>query len=539
MDWFMNALSRGYQRILRWVLDHRWTTIVVALLIFATVFPLSKIVKKEFIPSQDQNRFLVRLQAPTGSSLEFTDKVFRQAEEKIMQHPAVEQYLASVGGFGGGETDTGNMFITLKERKDRPVDPKLKRKPAQSEVMAWVRKEFSAIPGAKRTVIQDLSQGGFSSQRGFPVEVSLLGRDWDTLSQVSEQFQEKMKASGLMADVDSDYRLGQPELRVIPNREKAAAMGVSIGSIGNAINAMIGGIRIGKYTRGGRRYDIRVRLVDKDRSRPEDIREIWVRNNRGEVVPLSQVVEIKEKSSLVSITRKDRQRAIRVYANVAQGKSQGEALAEMKKIAKQVLPDGYRMVFSGSAATYGESNQGLMFIFVLGLFTAYMVLASQYNSFIHPFTVLLALPFSVTGAFIALWAFGNTLNLYSSIGLILLMGIVKKNSILLVDFTNERRKTGMNVHDALLEACPIRLRPIIMTSISTITAAIPTAFALGAGAETRAPMAQVVIGGMILSTLLTLLVVPAAYSLLSNIESKHKESRAREVEESMSHMESK
>jgi HAE1 family hydrophobic/amphiphilic exporter-1 len=235
---------------------------------------------------------------------------------------------------------------------------------------------------------------------------------------------------------------------------------------------------------------------------------------------LGDVVELKEQASLVSISRKDRQRAIRVFANVASGKSQGEALAEMSKIGKDILPDGYRMVFSGSAATYGESNQGLMFVFLLGLFTAYMVLASQYNSFIHPFTVLLALPFSVTGAFIALWISGNTLNLYSAIGLILLMGIVKKNSILLVDFTNERRRRGSNVHDALMEACPVRLRPIIMTSISTIAAAVPTALAFGAGSETRAPMAQVVIGGVLLSTLLTLFVVPCVYSLMSRFESK-------------------
>jgi len=529
MDKFMKALGNVYKRMLGWVLRHRWLTIGASLLIFATTLPLAQAVKREFIPSQDQSRFMMRLQTPTGSSLEFTDKVFKQAEAKIMEHPAVSHYFAAVGGFGGGETDTGNLNITLKAPKDRPQNPASKRRHTQADVMAWARKEIGKIPGVRRAVVQDLSQQGLSSRRGSPVEASLLGRDWNTLAQVSEQFQERMKASGLMVDVDSDYRLGQPELRVVPNRQAAAERGVSIESIGNAINAMIGGVRIGKYTRGGRRYDIRVRLVDKDRSRPDDIRDIWVRNNRGEVIPLSDVVTIQEKSSLVSITRKDRQRSIRVNANVAPGKSQGEALAEMKKIAKEILPDGTRMVFSGSAATYGESNQGLIFVFILGLFTAYMVLATQYNSFVHPFVVLLALPFSLTGAFLALWLTGNTLNLYSAIGLILLMGIVKKNSILLVDFTNDRRRSGLNVHDALMEACPIRLRPILMTSVATIAAVVPTALALGAGAEARAPMAQVVIGGVMLSTLLTLLVVPAAYSLLSRLESHKHEADAKEA----------
>ncbi len=520
MDRAMERLSRGYAKSLSWVLAHRGLTLVIALLVFALVIPLGKAVKKEFVPSQDQSRFLVRIQTPTGSSLEFTSQVMNEVEKKVLENPAVERYFAAIGGFGGGEPDTANMFITLKNPKDRPVDPALKRRPIQADLMAWCRTELGKIKGVRRAVIQDLSQQGFSSSRGFPVEVSLLGRDWDQLASISDQLQERMKASGLMADVDTDYRLGQPEVRVVPDRKKAAERGVSIQAIGNAINAMIGGVRIGKYTRGGRRYDIRVRLVDNDRKRPTDINEIWVRNNRGEVISLGDVVELKEQPSLVSISRKDRQRAIRVYANVAPGKSQGEALAEMNKIAKDILPEGYRMVFSGSAATYGESNQGLVFVFILGLFTAYMVLASQYNSFIHPFTVLLALPFSLTGAFIALWISGATLNLYSAIGLILLMGIVKKNSILLVDFTNERRRAGKNVHDALMEACPIRLRPIIMTSISTTAAVVPTAFALGAGAETRAPMAQVVIGGVILSTVLTLFVVPAVYSLLSRFESK-------------------
>lgn len=533
MDKAMEALSRGYQGMLAWVLDHRWTTIIISLLVFSLVFPLSKAVKKEFIPSQDQSRFLIRIQTPVGSSLEFTNQVFLQAEQTVLANPAVANYFVAVGGFGGNEPDSGNMFLTLKQPGDRPVDAALKRRPKQSDIMNWARAELKKIPGVQRVVIQDLSQQGFSAQRGFPVEVSLLGRDWETLAKLNESFRQKMEASGLMTDVDTDYRLGQPEVRVVPNRARAAERGVSIDSIGNAINAMIGGIRIGKYTRGGRRYDIRVRLVDKDRSKPNDIREIWVRNNRGEVIPLAQVVNLKEQPSLVSISRKDRQRAIRVYANVAPGKSQGEALAEMNRLAKELLPEGYRMVFSGSAATYGESNQGLWFVFVLGVFVAYMVLATQYNSFIHPFTVLLALPFSITGAYVALWLSGNTLNLYSAIGLILLMGIVKKNSILLVDFTNERRHHGLNVHDALMEACPIRLRPIIMTSVSTASAAIPTALAFGAGSETRAPMAQVVIGGVILSTLLTLFVVPAAYSLLSRFESHKHDRELKEAEKEL------
>jgi len=234
------------------------------------------------------------------------------------------------------------------------------------------------------------------------------------------------------------------------------------------------------------------------------------------------VVSIEEKPSLMSITRRGRERAIGVFANVAQGKSQAEALEKIQIFAKKILPEGYRVVFSGSAQTFQESFSSLKFALWLGLAVAYMVLASQFNSYLHPVIVLLALPFSLSGAFAALWLGDQSLNMYSMIGIILLMGIVKKNSILLVDFTNQLRAKGHDVKSALLEACPIRLRPILMTSISTITAAIPPALAIGPGAETRVPMAFALIGGVVVSTLLSLLVVPCAYSLFAPMERRKK-----------------
>ncbi len=521
-DALMEKMTLLYGRVLAKCLRFRWTVIIGAVLFFTASIFLSKVLKKEFVPSQDQSSFLVRLQTPIGSSIEATDAVFKKAEAFMMQQPVTDRYFGAIGGFGGGEVNTGQMFITMKEKKDRPKNEKGKTI-SQAEFMATVRKAFNEIPGVKRAVVQDLSQQGFSAKRGFPVEFVILGSDWDKLAEQSEIMMKKMQETGLMIDVDSNYLLGMPEVRVVPDRKKAAARGVSISEIGNTINAMVGGMRVGKYTRGGKRYDIRLRLVSEDRSRPDDIDKIWVRNNRGEVIRLSEVVSITEKPSLMAISRENRQRAISVFANVAPGKSQGEAIAAVTKLGKG-LPDGYRIALSGSAETFKESFNSLMFALIFGIFVAYMVLASQFNSFIHPFTVLLALPFSVTGAFIALWLAGKSLNIYSMIGIILLMGIVKKNSILLVDFTNERRKHGKSVQDALLEACPVRLRPILMTSVATISAAIPTSLGLGQGSETRVPMALVVIGGVLVSTVLTLLVVPCAYSLLTRLES-HKHDR--------------
>ncbi len=235
------------------------------------------------------------------------------------------------------------------------------------------------------------------------------------------------------------------------------------------------------------------------------------------------VVTVTEKPTLLTITRKDRERAISIFANVAPGKSQADALKEAGRIANEVLPEGYHAVFGGSTSTFRESFQSLLFALWLGVLVSYMVLASQYNSYLHPITVLLALPFSISGAFVGLWLGHQSLNIYSFIGLILLMGIVKKNSILLVDFTNQLREQGLGVREALMKACPVRLRPILMTSISTIAAAIPPAMAIGPGAETRVPMAIGVIGGMTVSTILTLYVVPCAYSVFSKIERKRYE----------------
>jgi HAE1 family hydrophobic/amphiphilic exporter-1 len=318
--------------------------------------------------------------------------------------------------------------------------------------------------------------------------------------------------------------LGKPEIRVIPDRLRAAERGVSIQAITQTVNAMVGGVVAGQYSSGGHRYDIRVRLREEELSRGEQIRHLYVRNNRGELIRLTELVKIVEGKTLAQINRNNRERAIKVFANITAGKSQQEALTVAHHIAREVLPPEYRAVFTGGSQAFQESFASLWFVLALGVVVAYMVLASQFNSFVHPVTVLMALPFSASGAFVTLLAFGHSINIFSFIGLILLMGIVKKNSILLVDFTNQMRAGGMELRPALLTACPIRLRPILMTSFATIAAALPLALAIGPGAELRAPMAIAVIGGVLVSTLLTLFVVPCVYELLARFERRAPES---------------
>jgi len=516
VDDLMHEVRDWYRAALIICLRNRKKVLVAALLIFISSLALSGVLKKEFVPSQDQGRFLVRMTLPLGSSMEKTDAIFKQAEAFLMKRPEVENYYSAIGGFGGGQVNSGMLFVTMKPKNKRPWVHF--HHETQAEFIQIVRKEFNALPGVERAVVQDLSLSGFTAQRGFPIEFTLRGPNWDKLGSLSDEIMKRMKDSGLMIDVDTDYQLGMPELQIHPDRAKAAEHGVDILSIANTINSTIGGIRSGKFTSNGKRYDIRVRLAQADRSAPEDIKTLWVRNQTGEMVPLGDVVTQEIKPSLFSITRKNRERAISIYANPAPGHSQQQGLDAVQKIAKQVLPEDYHIVFSGGSQAFKESFQSLIFALVLGIFVAYMVLGTQFNSFLHPVTVLLALPFSVTGAYVALFLTHNSINLYSMIGLILLMGIVKKNSILLVDFTNVRRRQGMEVQKALLDACPIRLRPILMTSIATIAAAIPLALATGPGSETTVPMAVAVIGGVAFSTFLTLFVVPCAYLVFSKFE---------------------
>ncbi len=513
-----HRLARVYRRLLSSCLENRWKVVLLSLAFFGLSLSLVKKLRKEFVPPQDQSMFMVRVQTPVGSSMEFTDAKFREIEAWIMAQPVVGRYFSAVGGFGGGEVNTGILFLTLKQKAERPMGPGGKPL-TQAQVMAAARKDLNKVPGV-RAIVMDLSQSGFSSSRGFPVEFTLRGPDWGTLTELSAKLMRELEASGEVVDADTDYKTGMPEARVYPDRAKAYARGVNIDSIGTVVNAMVGGVRAGYFTDKGRRYEVRLRSESVFRAKPEDIERFFVRNNRGEMIRLSEVVRVEQNPTLLSITRKDRERAVGIMANVAPGRSQADALAAVERIAAKALPEGYHIVFSGSAQTFRESFSSLLFALALGILVSYMVLGSQFNSFIHPISVLLALPFSISGAFLALLAWDQSLNVYSMIGLILLMGIVKKNSILLVDFTNQKRAEGLPLREALLEACPVRLRPILMTSISTIVAAVPPALAIGPGAETRIPMAAAVIGGVLVSTLLTLLVVPCAYSLLAFFENK-------------------
>lgn len=516
VDRFFDGLVEFYKRALEKALNHRLPLLIVSGIFFMATFMVVQYIPKEFVPAQDTSSFMIRIRAPDGASLAYTDKATRVVENYILEQKEVSRYFVAVGGFGGGaEANSSNLFITLHEKDDRPIDPGFGRRMTQIEILNKFRGHFKNFKDAK-VIVQDTSQGGFSaSGRGFPVEFTLTGGNWDTLIATATTVMKEMQESGTFVDIDTDYKATVMEVQVYPDRDKAKARGVSVQEIGTTINALIGGVVVGKYSKDGHRNDIRIKMADASENSLDDLKKIFVRNTRGELVPLLDVVTVKELPGVQAINRRERQRAITIFAGIAPNKSQGEALGLAREIAHKNLPDGYNLIESGASETYTEAFTSLIFALSMGILIAYMVLGTQFNSFIDPVTVLLALPFSFSGAFLGLWLTGQSLNIYSMIGLILLMGIVKKNSILLVDFTNQRREDGLSVHDALMDACPKRLRPILMTTFATVAGAIPLAFSLGSGAETLKPMAIAIIGGCLVSTVLTLVVVPAFYSLLA------------------------
>ena len=518
VDALFRKLARLYRATLMPCLRWSWPVIVLASAVFALSLWLALRVPQEIVPKQDQAMLIVRLSTPPGSTADYTDSKLREFEAILEAHRVegiVNRYFAVVGGFGGGEVDSGIVFMTLTPKGKRPLNPKTGAPWTQHEFQDHLRGRFNAIPGIKFAAVSDLSMRGLTGRGSqYHLQFAVTGDDWTRLGDLSEEMMRRMRASGLMVDVNSDYQVGMPELKILPDRERAADLGVSALSIGNTVNAMIGGIRVGKFKEGGHRYDVRIRLVSDQRSRPEDVNRLMVRNRDGRLVRLSEVVRISEQATIQSITRRNRQRAITISANVAPGKSQKDANDAAHAAAAELLPEGYGIEATGSSALFKDAGKDFLLAIGLGVVVAYMILASQFNSFVHPALILLAMPFSVTGAVLGMLATGVTLNMYSMIGVVLLMGIVKKNSILLVEFTNQHREHGRGVKSSLLRACPVRLRPILMTSVSTIAAAIPPAFALGPGAETTKAMAVVVIGGVLVSTILTLYVVPCAYLLL-------------------------
>lgn len=499
------ATERGYGRALDRALAHPIKVLVAAVVVMVASYSLVPRIPTEFVPSQDQSRLTVRLNTEAGMSIPAAAPILAKAEKRLSQRPEISRLLVTLSG------SQGSMQLTL-------VPPKERKLSAQALALE-LRKDLSSIPGLRASV-QDPSQQGFGVSKGYPIDFTVRGPDFEQLVAHALKIKGDLEASGLVTDLTTDYQIGAPEVQVIPDRRRATEIGVSVSELATTVSSLVGGNVIGKFSTGGRRIDIRMRLLASQRARPEDIGAIRVRTQTGETVPMSLVVTETEKPVLSTISRLDRERAISITGNVAAGHSQTEVMGKVLEMGR-ALPIGYRTVASGQASQLEETTGGLAFALIIGVLVAYMVLASQFNSFLDPVTVLTILPLALSGAALGLFLSGKSLNIFSMIGLLLLMGIVKKNSILLVEYANHVKETDhVGALEAMRKAGPLRLRPILMTTIATMMSAVPAVLGFGPGTETRSPMAAAVLGGLTVSTVLSLIVVPAFYVVTARLKAR-------------------
>ena len=510
------SINAAYRRLLRQALRYRFTTLGIAIGIFLVTILLGSLIKREFVPAQDESSFMIYGKTIQGASIEYTDYYFRHFENILSKTPEIKSYFTGIGAGETTDVNEGFMFVNMSDRN--------KRKRSQSEVMSEIRSKLIKFPGIVTAVSRIARISGMGLRQADVVYI-LKGPDLIRLEKYAEEIKSKLKPIPGIVDIDSDLELSRPETRIYIDRDKAGDLGISVHAIASTLNTLVGGEDVVKYKELGERYDVNVRLVKDYRSAPQDISNIYVPSITGKLIPLSNVVDIEETVGPAVIRRYDRQRAVQIFANVVPGvKTQGEALSNVVRVASSILPkgQGYSTAVGGRTEMMIESFGYLFFALYLAVIIIYMVLAAQFESFIHPFTVMLSLPLSLIGAFGGLIIARHTLNIFSFIGFIMMMGLVTKNSILLVDYTNTLRSRGMEKTEALLTAGPIRLRPILMTALTTIFAMFPIALALTEGSEIRAPMGVAVIGGMTTSTFLTLVIIPVVYSLLDDLMEKIK-----------------
>ena len=498
-------LEAFYRRALAWALSHRWKVVALTALAVASSAFFFTSVGKTFAPDQDEGRFLVYLRTPLGSSIDYTDSRLREVEAVLRSHPEIFTEFALIGLGTAGQVNQGLVVARMVAREQRNI--------TQQELLPRLRRELAEVPGARAFAAPyPMVQG----QRGEPLQFVLAGENLTEVGRLSRELQQKLAADPGLGRIDTDLQLDLPQLAFQPDRLRIASAGLTTRDVALAINMLTGGVDIAKdhdEPGDGQRYDIRVKARSGEFTQPGDLSKIWLRNRDGKMIRLDSVATFQENLGPAVIGRFDLQYATTFFATPTI--PLGEAVARVREAAAD-LPTGYQVKLIGQAEEFSKTVKYMTFAFGLALILLYMVLASQFNSFLQPLIVMLAQPLAIIGGIAALWATGQTLNIYSMIGLVLLIGLVAKNSILLVDLTNQRRATGLAIDAALTDACPIRMRPVLMTSATVILALTPAALGLGAGSETNQPLALAVIGGMVSSTLLTLVVVPAVYSLVES-----------------------
>ncbi|MGB3237899.1 MAG: efflux RND transporter permease subunit [Geitlerinemataceae cyanobacterium] len=512
---FLDGWQNLYSSSLQQLMSVKGLVVIGFFLSLGLVGILFSQLPKEFLPIEDRARIITFIRAPQGVTIDYTDKVSRQVEEIYSQIPDIRAYF-SVGAFGRGapgQVNQGIIFVRLQHWKDR-------KKPEQSQeaIVGQLFGRFSAITDAFVLPINPSSLPG--SGFGQPIQFVLQGSDLEQLAQISGEFAQLANQLPQVVNIDTDLKLTKPELTLKVDRLAASNLGVSVRDISRTLQILLGSQEITNFNRGNRRYEVVVQAEKEFRSTPDSIREIYVKTRENQLVPLSNFVSIETTTTPPQINHYNRFRSATIEGSPAPGVSLGEALTALENLSQEVVPPEISTALAGQSLEFREAGQSTFFIFALALAFIFLVLAAQFESYIDPVVVLLAVPLSLIGAFSALLLFGLNLNVYSQIGLIMLIGLSTKNSILIVEFANQQREKGQSILHAVLEAGKLRFRPILMTAFSTVFGLLPLALATGAGAASRVSLGVAVVGGMLVSTFLSLYVIPVFYVLATTAQTR-------------------
>lgn len=503
----LNGLTSGYERLLRFSLNQAGLVLgigLVGLVVAAVIYPE---LPQELAPTEDRGVIIMPASAPKGATAEYTDHYVKQAEQKLLPYleDGIASRMMSIVGFRGRE-DSGFIIMGLAPWDEREVK--------QQQVTNEIRDSFSNISGIRLVAINPPGLG----QRGFsqPVEFVVAGPDYESVQAWSDELVERAKENPNLLNLQTDFELTRPELSVAIDRERAADLDITIRDVGLTLQTMLASRKVTTYLERGREYDVIMQADDASRATPSDLGQIFLRPREGgNLIPLQALVSITEKGANPNLRRIDRLPAVVISGSLADGYDLGSALTYLNTLAVDTLPPEARLSYQGLSREFQESSSAIYVTFGLAFIIVFLVLAAQFESWIHPLIIMLPVPLAVTGALLALWWSGISLNIYSQIGIIMLLGLMSKNGILIVEFANQLRDEGYAVKDAILEGASLRFRPVLMTTISTIFGAVPLVVATGAGAESRAAIGMVILGGLIFATTLTLFIIPVLYNLLA------------------------
>jgi multidrug efflux pump len=515
-SWFYNVtepffvgLNKAYNWSLEQFMEFRWVAFVIILGSAAMIYYIYDLIPAELAPREDRNRYQIIASAQEGATFDYMDRYVDEIVETVHAMVPEEDAILSVTspGFGGGAVNSAFMFGMLKDPEEREA--------TQDEIAKRITPVVMGNTKARAFVTQPESIGG-RGLSSLPVQYVLLAPELDYLKEVLPKFLEKANQDPTFGFVNADLKFNKPEINIEIDREKARSLGISVRDIAQTLQLAISGQRFGFFIMDGKQYQIIGQVDRSDRDDPLDLRTIYVRNNRGELIQMDNLIRMSEQSSPPQLYRFNRFISATVSANLAPGKTIGDGIDAMDRVANEVLDDRFYTALKGTSRDFKDSSSSLLFAFLFALVLIYLALSAQFESFIDPFTIMLTVPLAIAGALFSIWYFDESLNIFSQIGMIMLIGLVTKNGILIVEFANQRKASGMSVQEAIIGAAEARFRPILMTSLSTILGILPIALALGAGSESRVSMGVAVIGGLIFASILTLYVIPATYSYFTS-----------------------